>query len=364
MKITVSRSLLSDALRKVQGLAAGKNSLPILSNVKIEAHDQKAKFTTTDLDITVVLDITCNVIEEGTITLPAKLLCAAIDRAPEGDVKIDVDEKTCKATILAGSSIFRITGLPAEDFPTLPVCDGDEQEFSLPQDVLKALFRRVVFAMSEDDTRRTLKGVFVKFADGFLSCVATDGRRLSVAEYHPDVPYPFSMNFILPAKSVLELIKNLGTTGNVAFKRCASQITASLDNGVIIYSKLMDDAYPNYAQVIPKDNDKIVIVDRAALIASIERVGIFSEAYSMKFEFANNELKLRSSTETNNGEETVPVKYEGEAISTTFNHAYILDALKSMDDDEVTLAFLDGTHPVVISCSTPGLVVVMPLRIN
>ena len=364
MKLTVSRSLLSDALRKVQGLAAGKGSLPILSNVKIEAREQKAKFTTSDLDLTVVVEISCSVVEDGAITLPAKLLNDAIARSTEGDVSITVDELNSKSTICAGSSTFKIAGLPATEFPTLPVSEGNEEEFSLPQDVLKSMFRRTQFAMSQDDTRRTLKGILVKFDEGYLTCVATDGRRLSAAEYHPEEAYPFSMSFILPAKSVLELMKNLGSTGNVVFKKCASQITAILDNGMVFYSKLIDDTYPNYKQVIPTGNDKDVIVDRALLISSIERVGIFSEAFAMKFDFAANELKLASSTETGKGEEIVPVKYEGEAISTTFNHHYILDVLKSIDDDEVKFSFMDGSRPVVISCSEPGIVVVMPLRVQ
>ena len=112
MKVTVSRSLLSDALRKVQGLASGKGALPILSNVKIEAADQKMKFTTTDLDLSVVAEITCNVVEGGAITLPAKLLSDAISRAAEGDVSIEVNEVDNKSIIKAGSSVFRITGFP------------------------------------------------------------------------------------------------------------------------------------------------------------------------------------------------------------------------------------------------------------
>ena len=364
MNITVARSLLADALKKVQGLAATKSSLPILSNVKIEAQEQKVRFTTSDLDMTNVLEISCNVIEEGDITLPAKLLSDAIVRSPEGDISIKVDTKTCKATICAGTSTYKIAGLPATEFPPLPTFEGNEETFVIPQEVLKSMFRRTEFAMSQDETRRTLKGMLVKFDEGKLSCVATDGRRLSVAEYHPEEAYSISLSFILPAKSVYELMKNLGTTGNVAFKKCASQITATLDNGMVIYSKLIEDAYPNYAQVIPRNNTKEVLVDRVALISSIERVGIFSEAFAMKFDFASNELKLSSSTETDNGEEIVPVKYEGEPIATTFNHHYILEALKSMDDDEVKLAFLDGASPVILSCSQPGLVVVMPLRVQ
>lgn len=363
MKMTVSRSLLSDALRKVQGLAAGKSALPILSNVKIEAKGQKAIFTTTDLDITVVNETPCNVIEEGSVTIPAKLFSDAIARSSEGDVSIEVGSD-CKAVIRAGSSIFRIAGMPAADFPVLPVPAGEESDFTLPQEVLKSIFRRVGFAMSQDDTRRTLKGMYVVFDDGFLSCVATDGRRLSIAEYRPDDPYQLSLSFILPAKSVFEIQKNLGSTGNIEFKKCGSQITATFDSGIVIYSKLIEDSYPNYKQVIPTGNDKTVIIDRFVLMSAIERVGLFSEAQSMKFEIANNEIKLQSSTETGKGEEAVPVKYEGEVIHTTFNHAYILDVLKSLDDDEVKFAFSDGARPVVITSSMPGLSLVMPLRVS
>ena len=364
MKVTVSRSLLSDALRKVQGLASGKGSLPILSNVKIEAADQKMKFTTTDLDLSVVAEITCNVVEGGAITLPAKLLSDAISRAAEGDVSIEVNEVDNKSIIKAGSSVFRITGLPATDFPTLPTDDGDETDFVLPQEVLKAMFRRTAYAMSQDDTRRILKGVHVIFENGYLSCVATDGRRLAIAEYHPDEAYQFSTTFTLPAKTVLEMNRNLGSTGNITFKMCKSQITATLDNGIVFYSKLLDDMFPNYKQVIPQGNDNVVEIDRAMLVAAIDRVGIFSEAHSMKFDIENGEIKLKSSTETGNGEESVPVKYDGEAIHATFNHAYILDVLKAVDDDEVKFAFADGTRPVIITSSLPGLALVMPLRIN
>ena len=363
MKITVSRSLLSDALRKVQGLASGKNSLPILSNVKIEAHEQKAKFTTTDLDLSVVMEITCNVIAEGAVTLPARLLSDAIARSAEGDVSLEANEQTNKATIRAGSSVFNISGLPAADFPVLPEDDSDVAEFALPQEVLKSLFRRTAYAMSQDDTRRILKGIHFKFADGFLTCAATDGRRLSIAEYHPDEAYPFAMEFTLPAKSIVEMTRNLGNSGSISFKKCVSQITATLDGGVVIYSKLFDDAYPNFMQVIPKDNQNEVLVDRAAFVSAIERVGVFSEEYSMKFAFTEGQCNLQCSTEAGKGEESVPVKYSGTPINATFNHSYILEVLKAIDDDEVTMAFSDGTRPVVIKCSAPGLAIVMPLRI-
>ena len=364
MKLTVSRSLLSDALRKVQSLASGKNSMQILSNVKIEAKGDKAKFTTTDLDMSVVIEIGCSVSEEGAITLPAKLMSDAIARAAEGDVLIEVDEATSKAVIRAGSSVFRLSGLPAAEFPKLPDVDDDATSFTIPQEVLKTLFRRTSYAMSKDDTRRILKGVHVKYANGFLTLVATDGRRLAVAEYHPETSFAFDMEYSLPEKAIVEMTRHLGNSGDISFTQGKTQMVATLNNGIIIYAKLLDDAFPSYAAVIPQNNDVEIAVDRNLLIGAIERVGIFSEANSMKFDIGDGMIRLSSSTDSGNSDEPVPVKYSGEAIHASFNHAYILDALKALDDDEVVFKFKDGQSPVSISCSTPGIAVIMPLRIN
>ena len=361
MKITVSRSLLSDALRKVQGLAGGKG-MPILSNVKIEVKGDKARFTTTDLDLSVVVEISCNGIEEGAITLPAKLLSEAIARAPEGDVSLEADTTTNKAVIHAGSSTFRMTGLPATDFPMLPETEEEKVEFSMPQDTLKTLFRRTAYAMSTDDTRRGLRGVHMKFADGFLTMAATDGRRLAVMEYHPEQAYGFDMAITLPEKAVAEIMKHLGTTGDVSFSQSKMQMKITLDSGIILFSKLIDDVYPDFRRVIPQNNEIEIDVDRIALMSAIERVGVFSEAYAMHFDIANAEIGLSCSTEAGNSQEGVPVKYDGEALHTMFNHEYILDALKPMDDDVVKFSFSAEGGPIVIKGSDTGLVVVMPLR--
>lgn len=364
MKLTVSRSLLSDSLRKVQGLASGRNTMPILSNIKIEAFEQHVTFTSTDIDLTVITEMPCNVTGQGAVTLPAKLLCGAIDRAVEGDVSIDIDDKTCKAVIKSGNSVFRITGLSADEFPKLPEIKENSISFSIPQEVLKSLIRKTAFAISPEETRLALRGVHFEFADGFLTCAATDGRRLAVAEYHPEEAYDVTLKFTLPTKSVGEINKHLGTSGVVKITKNDSQITAALDNGVVMYSKIIDVDYPNYKMVIPKGNTKVVIVDREAFIDSVYRVGLFSEANSMKFEFANNEIKLSSSLDGGAGNDIIPAKYDGDTIEATYNHNFIIDALKSMDDDEVKFEFSTGAEPVIIKDSCPGLSIIMPLRVN
>lgn len=365
MKFSVSRGVLSDALRKVQGLASGKQSMPILGSVLINAKGQEVTFTTTDLDLSLIVGIPCNVQEEGAVALPAKLLSDAVARSADGDVSIEVDEKTAKAVILAGTSTFKLNGIPATEFPTLPKEDEDVQTFNIPQEVLKSLIRRTVFAVSKDDTRRTLKGELFKFAEGKLVVVATDGRRLACAEYEPATPYGFDLEFILPDKSIIEVNKNLGNSGDASFSMCKSQIVIQIEGGVTIYSKLIEDTYPNWTAVIPQNNDKEIKIDRIALIEAIDRVGVFAEAGSMQFEFSNNMLSLSSAlNELGDSHEPVPVKYEGEEIKTTFNHGYVLDVLKSLDDDEISLFFSSGSAPVLIKSSMPGLSIIMPLRIQ
>ena len=364
MKFTVSKALISDALGNVQ-TGAGKSTMPILANVKIEAKDGQATFVTTDLDFTAVATIPCNVIEEGATTLPAKLLMSAISRAADGDISIEVSKENERAVIQAGVSLFRINGLPAADFPRLPEEDGDEAEFTIPQGDLKSIMRRTMYAMTDDDTRRALRGINFKFSEGKLKVAATDGRRLAYAEYAPQEPYAFELDFILPSKCVCELVRNLGTAGDAVFTRRKTLIRVKISDSLVLYSKLIDDAYPPYNRVIPTSNDKTVVVDRMQLIGAIERVSVFADGNTLKLNFANNNLTLTSAnTEVGDAKDDVPVKYDGEPIEARYNHYYLLDVLKASDDDDITFLFNEGTTPVIIKDSGAGMAVVMPLRVN
>ena len=173
---------MADGLKKVQNAVPGKSMLQILANVKIEAkEDGTLVISATDLDMTVQTAVKCEVVEPGITTLPAKLLLNAVQKLPEGQVEIDSDPKTEKATLKGGSAVYRLNGLPAKDFPT-----ADKVEvlaaYTLSQPVLRECIRKTSFATSDDDTRKTLKGLSVNFEGGKLTMVATDGRRLALVE--------------------------------------------------------------------------------------------------------------------------------------------------------------------------------------
>lgn len=364
MKFTVSKALISDALRKVTPVAT-KGALPILANVKVDAVGQTLTFTTSDLDLSVIDSIPGNVTEEGSTTLPAKLLSDAISRAADGDVAIEVDGTTEKARISAGTSTFRLSGLPAAEFPKFPAAGSDETEFSMPQSVLKEVLRRTIYAMSKDDTRRTLKGLNLKFAEGKLVAAATDGRRLAVSEYQPESAFNFEFEVTVPDRTVVELLRHLGNSGDAVISRKNTQMSVRLSDGLTLMTRLVDDAYPNYRQVIPKDTPKTIGVDRALLVSAIERVSVFSENNTIKLSFAPGVLTLSSeSVDMGDAKDDVAIKYDGEPFETRYNNLYLLDVLKASDDDEINFLFSAGSAPVIVKDSQPGLAVIMPLRIN
>lgn len=363
MQFTVARTLILDALRKVIPVTSGKQALPILGNVKFDAADGKVTFTTSDLDITVITTIPCNVIAPGASTLPAKLLTDAISRSAEGDIDITVDDATARATVKAGGSRFRISGLPAKEYPVLACDEECTTEFVVPQAVLKGLLKRTSYAISPDDTRRILTGVNFSFEEGKLASVATDGRRLAYSEYQPETPYSMNLSLIVPKKSVDELYRNLGTTGDVSFSLRKTLLFVKMSDSLTIATKLYDDVYPNYKQVIPKDNTIEIPVDRQMLISAIERVSVLSDADSVKFDIGNGNMTITSATaDIGEARDEVPIKYDGEVIETRYNHNYLLDILKASEDDEVVFLFKDGAGPVIVKDSQPGLAVLMPLR--
>ena len=364
MKIKVIRSKFLDGLKSVQNVVAGKGSLAILQNVKIEAAEKSMKLTTTDLDISIRADVECEVQEAGETTLPVKLLVTSITKAAEGDVEIEVDPQD-KATIKAGSARFRLQGMPAVDFPKLPE-EGDAYAYIVPQATIREMLRKTAYAASQDDTRRMLKGVLMSFKDEKLTMVATDGRRLALVENEMEFPKAAERDIVLPSKAVAELQRSLGSDGEVSIMVKQSQICFSLA-GVVIYSKLMDDTYPNYRQVIPTQCREHIAIDRQLLLDALDRASVMTidEAHSTKLIFEANVLTVSSSaSEIGEARDEVPIKYAGERIETMFNPTYVMDPLKAIDDDEITIDINDGHTPAVIKCGIPFLYVLMPLRQN
>lgn len=364
MKFKIVRSKFLEGLKSVQNVVAGKGSLAVLQNVLLEGQGNTLTMTTTDLDLSIRASVECEIIEEGATTLPVKLLFNSIAKVVEGVVDVDIDMQD-RATIVAGKTKFKLAGLPKGDFPQLPQ-DEEAYAYGVPQATLREMLRKVSYAASQDDTRRTLKGVLMSFKDNKLTMVATDGRRLALVENEIEFPKDAEKDIVLPSKAVQELQRSLTGDENTSIMVQKSQVSFKLGT-VMIYSKLMDDAYPNYRQVIPAETAETIEVDRQLLLDALDRASVMTmdEAHSTKLIFSEGKLTVTSAaSDIGEAKDEVPIKYAGEMIEIIFNPQYVMDPLKAIDDDEITIHLNNGHSPAVIKCSIPFLYVLMPLRIS
>ena len=251
------------------------------------------------------------------------------------------------------------------DFPALPAAE-DAFAYTLPQATLREMLRKTSYAVSQDETRKTLKGVLMSFKEGKLTMVATDGRRLALVEHEIEFPAAAEKDIILPSKVVAELQRSLSGDGEVKITIEKTQVAFNLGE-TQIYSKLLDEIYPNYRQVIPQGCKEKISVDRKLLLDAIDRASVMmmEESSSTRLTFDSNQLLVSSvAADIGEAKDIVPIKYSGERIEIVFNPSYVKDPLKAIDDDEVTIELNNGSSPAVIRCSVPFLYVMMPLRIN
>lgn len=364
MKFSIERSKFLDALKNVQNIVPSKVSLPILQNVLMDLKGNRLEMTTTDLDISVKCTVECEGSEDGRTTLPVKFLFNSVAKMAEGKVSVEVDAED-SGRISAGSARFKLAGKSETDFPRLPE-SVDSYVYSIECQTFKEMLRKTAYAASQDDTRRTLKGVLLSFREMKLTMVATDGRRLALVEKEMEFPKEAEKDIVLPSKAVQELQRIFDGEGQVKIRVQQTQACFETESAEI-YTKLIEDVYPNYIQVIPRECKERIVVERQLLIDALERASVMTmdEAHSTRLTFEDNRLTVASSSsEIGYAKDEVPIKYAGEKLDIVFNPAYLLDPLKAIDDDEVKIELNDGHSPAVIRCSIPFLYVLMPLRIS
>ncbi len=362
MKFKTVRSKLIDGIKTVQNIVGSKGSRPILQNVLIETQEKSVRLTTSDFDLSIQNIVECEIIESGATTLPVKLLFSLLAKAPEGEVEITVDGDD-QATIKAGSTRYRLHGKPEAEFPKMSE-ESETSEYVIGSVILREMLRKTAYAASQDDTRRTLKGVLMSFKDAKLTMVATDGRRLAMVENELEFPQNFERDIILPSKTVQELQRILPQDGDVRLN--VSKTRMSVDIGQVkLSSKLIEDTYPNYTQVIPTNVEKKIEIDRQLLFDAIERASVMTldAANSIRMIFdMNNLVVISSASDVGEAKDEVPIKYVGEKIEIVFNPNYLMDPLRAIDDDEIVFQVHDEHSPAIIKCSIPFMYVIMPLR--
>jgi len=375
MKATIERAKLLRCLSHVQSVVERRNTIPILSNVLLEASsDGQVKIMATDLDLQVIESLDAASVESpGAITVSAHLLFDIARKLPDG-TRVDLETADNRMTVKAGRSRFQLPTLPRDDFPT--IVEGDlPTSFEIPAQTFAELIDRTRFAISTEETRYYLNGIFLHVADDdgpVLKAAATDGHRLARftlprpdgAEGMPDV--------IVPRKAVAELRKLLEESldGNVLVDLSASKIRFTLggEGGVVLTSKLIDGTFPDYSRVIPTGNDKLLKVDPKSFFAGVDRVATIATEKTRAVKMGLDADKVTLSvTSPDNGTaaEEVPASYSSASMEIGFNANYLKDILGQIDGDTVELHLADPGAPTLIRKdeNSPALYVLMPMRV-
>lgn len=373
MKFKINKEFFAAGLNQVVNIVSSRPTLPVFNNVLIEAENDKIRLTTTNLDIGILCLVKADVAVPGNITLPVKKLKDIVGGLMGSEISVELFSGT-KVKITSGSSDAVMTGIETEQFPPLPVVN-DDKLFEMEQSDLSAMIKSVSYAQSTDENRYVLNGVFFNFTEEGLVLVATDGRRLATCDKKVAVPSGEVKSFILPAKTVNELQKQLGSKGKVFVGLSERQVMFEVEvdengeNGlcdkVKIVSKVVEGNYPQYKQVIPKDSGNQIELERDMFLRSVDFAAKVTtdKNNSVHLNISPNALEVAANGGENEASNKIAVKYEGPEMKIAFNPQFLSDPLKALTQDIVVFEFKDELSPGVIKTKDEGfLCVIMPQR--
>lgn len=371
MKLSIERAALLRSLNHVQSVVERRNTIPILANILMSAENGVLSMAATDMDLEINESVAAAVSEPGTVTVPAHTLHDIVRKLPDGSsIELALNAEGTQMSIRAGRSQFKLSCLPSDDFPkigagTLPAT------FSIPAADLRALVDRTKFAMSTEETRYYLNGIYVHETehDGVkvLRAVATDGHRLARFE----MPLPEGATgmpgVIIPRKAVGELRKLIDEAADsIQIDLSESKIRFSFDH-IVMTSKLIDGTFPDYQRVIPEGNDKIVEVDAKLLTNAVDRVSTISDGKSRAVKIAMHGKQMTiSANSAEAGSATEEVEVNGDTdIEIGFNAKYLLDITSQIEGEGCRLTMADSASPTIIQDNSDpsALYVLMPLRV-
>jgi DNA polymerase-3 subunit beta len=369
MNLTISKEQIINGLQAVQNVVSTRTTLPILSNVLMRAEGDRLEFTATDLDVTITCAVEAKVKKGGASTVPVKKLFGIVRELANADIDLQVDEKNV-CSVQSGASFYKINGLSADEFPPPPKF-GDDKKVTLPQETVRGMLKKTSFAISSDESRYVLNGIFISLKDHKMTMVATDGRRLALADEEVDISEKSQGEFIVPSKAVNELNRLLQDKGEIEVRYADNQAAFALKDekggGILLISKLIEGNYPNYRQVIPAETKERVALVREEFLHALRRAEIMTseKSNSVKLNFGKNRLEITAnSPEVGEAKETLAVNYKGPEMAIAFNPKYMIDPLNALANDEVFLELIDELSPGVLKINGPFLYVVMPMRLS
>ncbi len=366
MKFTITREKLQEGLSAVAGSVPTRTTLPVLSNLLIETDEDGVRFSGTDLDTAVSVRVPADVEQPGAITAPARKLQEIARELPPAPITTSAQGDAI--TLTTGRTRFRLNGLPKDEFPAFPAVDFDAS-WNLSGAHLNELIQRVSFAVSTEETRPILNGVLWELRESEMRMVATNGHRLAKMTL-PREGAGATGDLIVHPRALSQVQKLFSSGDTVEVGRSENHL-GFRGNGVQIYTRLIEGPYPNYEQVIPKDNDRIMIADKTALNSAIRRMAIVASDQTHRIRLSLGGPMLKFSVQTpdlGEASEEIAVEYDGSPLDIGFNANYLLELLRYMPTDEVKISFKAperaATMEPVGNEDTPEfLCLVMPLRL-
>ncbi|MCP5431632.1 MAG: DNA polymerase III subunit beta [Alphaproteobacteria bacterium] len=372
MKFKIERATLLRSLSHVQGIVERRNTIPILSNVLLEARQGRVRLSATDLDLEIVELVKADVFQEGGTTAPAHTLHDIVRKLPDGaEVELTLDAAEGRLTVRAGLARFQLACLPREDFPAMTAGDLPNR-FALGPGELKRMIDKTRFAISSEDTRYYLNGIYLHVAEGDgearLRAVATDGHRLARYEIAAPAGAQGMPGVIVPRKVVGEIRKLADEAeGAIEVGVSDAKIRFAFDD-IVLTSKLIDGTFPDYARVIPAGNDRELHVPAHELAQAVDRVATVSSERSRAVKLSLEEDRLTLSVtapESGSATEELEVGYRAPALQIGFNARYLLDILTQIEGDKGLLLLADAGSPTIVRDEEDdgALYVLMPMRV-
>lgn len=365
MKLSITRDHLKSGLAAVAAAIPTRTTLPVLSNILVRAAEGEVQLSGTDLDIAVSARVTAEVDEEGAVTVPAKKL-VEITRELE-DAPVHLAAEGDRVGLECGRSRFKLYGLPEDEFPAFPEVSFDSS-WGMTAGGLHELINRTSFAASTEESRPILNGVLWQLRGGETTMVATNGHRLARMRRELEAPSAPEADLIVPPKALHQVERLYGADDELEIARSENHLAFRSDDRVV-YTRLIEGPYPNYEQVIPGDNDKEAVADRAAFEAAVRRMAVVAsdQTRRVRLSFEEDLVRFRVQTpDLGEGEDELPVEYQGEPLEIGFNATYLLEVFRYMPEDDVRMTFRAPERAATFEPASGHpdyLCLVMPLRL-
>ncbi len=365
MRLTISREKLQEGLNAVTASIPGKTTLPVLANILVETTDRGIKLSGTDLDIAVSTEVTADVEAPGAETIPAKKLSEIARELPPAPVRIAaVGEQ--RITLECGRSRFKLLGLPRDEFPTFPAVKFDES-WRIRSGDLQQLISHTAFAVSTEESRPILNGVLWELRPGRMGMVATNGHRLAKMEVSTTSDSGPSNDLIVPPKALEQVRRLFPAEEELEIGRGENHI-GFRSPFTAVYTILIEGPYPNYEQVIPKDNDRVAIADKAALVGALKRMSVVASDQTHRIRLSFNAGMLKFSVQTPDLGDELPIRFSGDQLDIGFNASYLLEILRYIPTDDVRITLKAPERAATLEpegWTDPAsyLCLVMPLRL-